>query len=56
MYFDPEPEIKRKVIQTLNEKHGKDLLDLNKCLELYNKLLEEKKQVEKQVGISFSRN
>lgn len=54
MYFDPEPEIKREVIQTLNEKHGKDLLDPNKCLELYNKLLEEKKQVEKQLDISQS--
>lgn len=45
-------EIKQKVIQELNEKHGKDLLDLHKCTELYENLLAQKAAIEKEVTCS----
>lgn len=45
-------EIKRRVIQELNEKHGKDLLDLEKCRELHKNLLAQKAAIEKEVTCS----
>ncbi|KAJ8953915.1 hypothetical protein NQ318_019155, partial [Aromia moschata] len=45
-------ELKRKVIQDLNEKHGKSLLDLEKCRELHNNLTEQISVTEKELDIS----
>lgn len=52
MNYEFDPELKRNVIANLNEEFGKSLLDLDKCLEIRNKLLEERKEVEKQLDIS----
>lgn len=42
-------EVKRKVIHDLNIDYGNDLLNLEKCNELKNKLLEEKAAILKEV-------
>uniref|UniRef100_A0A6P7FPX9 RAD50-interacting protein 1 n=1 Tax=Diabrotica virgifera virgifera TaxID=50390 RepID=A0A6P7FPX9_DIAVI len=55
MYLEPDPEIKRNVIHNLNQEYGKALLDVNKCLELRNKLLQERKEIEEQLDISNSK-
>ncbi|CAG9828087.1 unnamed protein product [Diabrotica balteata] len=55
MYFEADPELKRNVIHNLNEEYGKALLDVNKCLELRNKLLQERKEIEEQLDISNSK-
>ncbi|CAG9859732.1 unnamed protein product [Phyllotreta striolata] len=52
MHFEKDVEIKRKVIQNLNEKHIKDLLDLGKCTKLYEELSQKKEEIEKQLNIS----
>lgn len=44
-------EIKKKVIEDLNEQYGRDLLDIDKCNELKNKLLEEKAKILKEVRL-----
>ncbi|KAJ8916099.1 hypothetical protein NQ315_004465 [Exocentrus adspersus] len=45
-------EIKQKVIQELNEKYGDELLDLEKCKELYDSLLKQKAAVEKELDVT----
>ncbi|XP_018566371.1 RAD50-interacting protein 1 [Anoplophora glabripennis] len=45
-------EIKRKVVQELNEKYGKDLLDLEKCRELHRNLLAQKAAIEKELDVT----
>lgn len=42
-------ELKRRVINDLNENYGKDLLDLQKCKDLKKKLLGEKETILKEV-------
>nr|CAH7726917.1 unnamed protein product [Callosobruchus chinensis] len=44
-------EIRLKVVQELDEKYGDDLLELEKCIELQRKLLEEKLAIEKEVNL-----
>ncbi|VEN63396.1 unnamed protein product [Callosobruchus maculatus] len=44
-------DIRRKVVQELDEKYGDDLLELEKCIELQRQLLEEKSAIEKEVNL-----
>lgn len=50
MIHSPE-EIKLEVIEELNTKYGRDLLDFKKCIEIKNKLLDERKTILKEVRV-----
>ncbi|KAJ8979317.1 hypothetical protein NQ317_006930, partial [Molorchus minor] len=45
-------DIKTEVIRTLNEKYGRDLLDLGKCKELYKNLLDQKASIQKELDVT----
>ncbi|XP_023018934.2 RAD50-interacting protein 1-like [Leptinotarsa decemlineata] len=45
-------EIKRKVIEELNEKYGDELLDIQKCTKLRNDFFREKNSIQNQIEIS----
>lgn len=42
-------EIKERVVEDLNTKYGNDLLNLEKCLEIKDRLLQEKAVILEQV-------
>lgn len=46
-------EIKRKVIQDLNTKYGRELLNSKRCAELKDTLVEEKSRLLKKVSIVY---
>lgn len=46
-------DIKRKVIQDLNTKYGRDLLDSKKCTELKDTLVEQKSRLIRKVSIVY---